>query len=1218
MTRRIAHPVACVEGVGTMRAFLSLIAVCLFILISCGDPSGPQAEYPTPSVLFVEFTGETDLREGRSSTQTLCSSQRQDLSPREAGLRTEVDRGRGICIVTAEWTECNDDDFERYELFRSESPGIQSDPSEATLLVTFTSSSQLTFDDAEAEWETTYFYAIRTTNSSDLSSWSNEASITTPSGSDAPTPSVLTVDLVGRGDRGTRARRLTGTTTRSAPVGEKGTCQVAAAWTSCPDADFSSYTLYRSETPGISQDTTSAVNLGSFTSSTDTCFVDGEAACETAYYYALMTMDTEGLSSWSNEDSVTTPSAPTPSVLAVVFSGGTLGEPVEIPVGHSHGMSLLLSASRDACQVTATWTACPDADFSSYTLYRSLVPGIPEDTAYAVNLGSLTSPGDTIFIDTGVTWETTYYYALLTRNDQGCSSWSNEASVATPSQFFPPTPSVLSVEFTGATGTGRSTCSIPFSSRRIPVLDVGRGTCEFTATWTQCPDYDFLCYTLFRSYEPYISQDTSLAVNLGTFYSPSDTGFVDAGAEWGDSYYYALRTRDTEGYSSWSNECCVATIAVTQPDSTTIWQYQQAGTTVSWEGGATDSVRIEIWQGGSKVGDYAGWVPNTGSYTRTDPLDPLWTAGTDYTIRVIDQDDNIGISGSFIISGTIVVTQPGAGTVWEIGQTDTQAAWTGGGAQVKLEVWYAGSYVGDFSGWIPNTGSYVRSAPIPTDWGIGILFRIRVVDSSTPPDDGFSDQFQITTDIEVTNPVSGTIWAWGQVDNVVEWSDSFSDSVYITLYKGGSYVGDVSDGWVQNTGSYTRTEPVPESWGTGEDEYAVRVSGNYSSDGESEPFSVWAYDIIEPDSLTAWYVTQTGTQVLWVDGPGTQVRMEVWFAGSKVGDYCGWTPDDGEYTRPEEIPSSWGTGFDCQIRMIDDLDNEAFSQLFPLCSAFPDSMVGTIPVGSSNGLCSLPSGEYVYVANTPSNTVSVILTSDDTVTSTISGFASPWDACSLPSGEYVYVTNYGGNSVSVIRTSDNTIVAEVPVGPSPACLCTLPSGEYVYAANRYGGSVSVIRTSDNTVVATVSSVGGEPIDVCSVPSGEYVYVTCCSSNSVAVIRTSDNTVVATVGVGYYPLGICCHPSGEYVYVMCNGDDEVDVIRASDNTVVSTIAGTPGWGICALSSGEYVYTSDGGVICAANNTFVDLIDLGYNNIGICALPSGEKLYVACGGLVGVIE
>lgn len=85
------------------------------------------------------------------------------------------------------------------------------------------------------------------------------------------------------------------------------TNSVIASWTRCPDEDFEEYRLYRSDQPGIEEDQTGSVIAATHTSASDTVFTDTGLEWSHTYYYALVTRDTEGLESWSNEVTAVTP-----------------------------------------------------------------------------------------------------------------------------------------------------------------------------------------------------------------------------------------------------------------------------------------------------------------------------------------------------------------------------------------------------------------------------------------------------------------------------------------------------------------------------------------------------------------------------------------------------------------------------------------------------------------------------------------------------------------------------------------------------------------------------------------------------------------------------------------------------------------------------------------------------------------------------------------------
>lgn len=82
--------------------------------------------------------------------------------------------------ATLTWTECPDDDFSSYVLYRSETSGIAANLSSATLVATITVKETLAHTDDGLAWSTPYYYALQTVDTSQLTAWSNETTITTP------------------------------------------------------------------------------------------------------------------------------------------------------------------------------------------------------------------------------------------------------------------------------------------------------------------------------------------------------------------------------------------------------------------------------------------------------------------------------------------------------------------------------------------------------------------------------------------------------------------------------------------------------------------------------------------------------------------------------------------------------------------------------------------------------------------------------------------------------------------------------------------------------------------------------------------------------------------------------------------------------------------------------------------------------------------------------
>ncbi|WP_339279346.1 cytochrome D1 domain-containing protein [Paenibacillus sp. FSL W8-1187] len=193
----------------------------------------------------------------------------------------------------------------------------------------------------------------------------------------------------------------------------------------------------------------------------------------------------------------------------------------------------------------------------------------------------------------------------------------------------------------------------------------------------------------------------------------------------------------------------------------------------------------------------------------------------------------------------------------------------------------------------------------------------------------------------------------------------------------------------------------------------------------------------------------------------------------------------------------------------------------------------------------------VYVANSGSNTVSVIDQTTNSVVATIPGFFTPQQLDATPDGTRVYVANLANGTVSVIDTAANAIVGTIAVGGGPNSIVIDRTGTRGYVTNSTDGTVSVLDLTSDTVIATVR-VGINPVGVDVTPNNQFVYVANQISNTVSVFRTSDYAIVATIPVDVTPIGVRVAPGGAYVYVTTRALGVVDIISVTSNTVVGTL------------------------------------------------------------------
>jgi len=303
-------------------------------------------------------------------------------------------------------------------------------------------------------------------------------------------------------------------------------------------------------------------------------------------------------------------------------------------------------------------------------------------------------------------------------------------------------------------------------------------------------------------------------------------------------------------------------------------------------------------------------------------------------------------------------------------------------------------------------------------------------------------------------------------------------------------------------------------------------------------------------------------------------------------------------------------------------------------------------------------GDYVYVANYNSQSISVIntATSDVATIDLTPESETAYGLAISPDGQTLYATDYYRGSeqtLSVINTSDNTYAAGITVGDIPASVALTPDGAFAFVVagdgsgtvtkvntatrltnslsigqNLYGVAiantvnglyayvvddqqafVSVIDTATNMPIGTSSiAVGVYPhcIAIASTDNGLYAYVANSSTGDVSVIDTSTNTQVRTISIpgASYLHGIAAQPNNHYVYVTDGNNDLIYIIDTKTNTVVGSTISTPERPsmIAIDSAGEYAYVTNSGsnnvsVIALNTNSIVDTFDVGNYPVGI---------------------
>jgi YVTN family beta-propeller protein len=184
----------------------------------------------------------------------------------------------------------------------------------------------------------------------------------------------------------------------------------------------------------------------------------------------------------------------------------------------------------------------------------------------------------------------------------------------------------------------------------------------------------------------------------------------------------------------------------------------------------------------------------------------------------------------------------------------------------------------------------------------------------------------------------------------------------------------------------------------------------------------------------------------------------------------------------------------------------------------------TIPVGDAPAEVTFsPDGSHAFVANTGSDSVSVIDVGSKTVVETIQVGDTPVGAWPGRDG-VMYVDNEAGKSLTAIDATTLDVVRTYELGFTPAMAAVPPAREeQLWVTDTDGGRVVIYSVADGTVLDEIATGAGAHAIAFS-DDGQTAYVTNQLEAAVSVIDVADPSVVTTIPVGAKPNGIVFRPA----------------------------------------------------------------------------------------------
>lgn len=259
-----------------------------------------------------------------------------------------------------------------------------------------------------------------------------------------------------------------------------------------------------------------------------------------------------------------------------------------------------------------------------------------------------------------------------------------------------------------------------------------------------------------------------------------------------------------------------------------------------------------------------------------------------------------------------------------------------------------------------------------------------------------------------------------------------------------------------------------------------------------------------------------------------------------------------------------------------------------------NSVIADVAVGSNpRAVVYNDKGSFAYVANTDSNTISIIKTSDNTKVDIPVG-DSPVALALDSAGTTLYVANAGDKTVTAIDTNTGALLHTYDLnGAEPTSVIVSPDDAYVYTSNT-NDTISLIDLATGVVAPPIHI---DPIGLVANLDGSRIYALSEFENRVTILEGGTGAFIGTIDVGHAPVGIAISPDNQYLYVTNSGDDTVSIVKLADKTSRTVQVGDQPAGIQVTPDGQRLYVANYG-----SNT-VTMVDLA-NNDAVVDVPVGQ--------------
>ena len=219
-----------------------------------------------------------------------------------------------------------------------------------------------------------------------------------------------------------------------------------------------------------------------------------------------------------------------------------------------------------------------------------------------------------------------------------------------------------------------------------------------------------------------------------------------------------------------------------------------------------------------------------------------------------------------------------------------------------------------------------------------------------------------------------------------------------------------------------------------------------------------------------------------------------------------------------------------------------------------------------------PDGKTVVVPNRRGNSVSLLDPAARSVRAYFTGCPGASDAVVLPDSSKAFVSCSGGHQVMAIALArpdahpaqPDRLEAMLDVGLAPVQLALKPDGGELFVSNAQSNSISEVATTTNDVGGAYI-MGGNPVYGLVSSDNSLLYVANLRSQEVTIYSIDDGKRVGSIHVGDGPSAMAFSAAGHLLFVVDARSADVAVVRTASRSLFTMLPAGRGPNAIAIKS-----------------------------------------------------